>query len=79
MTLRISDDEMVSDTCAQTARRLPDGCWVVDGRAGSYDRNQAITAMTIAEVHARGVGGQEPYCRLLRGWEAELEQGGDRP
>ncbi|MBP2703505.1 hypothetical protein JOL79_06795 [Microbispora sp. RL4-1S] len=55
MAMEIRDDLMTSDLTDVTAQRVqttPDR-WTVTGRHGLYDRNQAITAMTIAELRAR--------------------------
>ncbi|HEY9369932.1 hypothetical protein [Streptomyces sp.] len=72
MALTIDDDagRMVSDECATRADRWPDGAWTVTGRRGVYSRNQAITAMTIAELLATW---DEPDSPLVRTLEAELD------
>jgi hypothetical protein len=72
MAIKIDDEagRMVSDECAAVARRWPDGAWTVTGRRGVYSRNQAITAMTIAELLATGDEADTPLVRTL---VAELE------
>ena len=60
---------MVSDECGTVAVRQPGGSWAVTGRAGRYDRNQAITALTVAELLATG---DEPDSPLVRALEDEL-------
>ena len=71
MALLITDDRMSSDLCATVATRRDDGRWTVTGRPGAYDRNQAITAMTLAEEYASGKTIEDPF---VQGWEAELEE-----
>jgi hypothetical protein len=72
VALTIDDDagRMVSDECATVADRWPDGGWTVTGRRGIYSRNQALTAVTIAELLATG---DEPDSPLVRTLEAELD------
>lgn len=53
MATRITDHEMTSDHTRHTARANADGGWVVTWLPGrTLTHNQAITAMTIAEVLA---------------------------
>jgi|1185.fasta_scaffold34361_2 hypothetical protein len=49
MALTIGDDWIRSDQCAQVAKAISDGGWVLSWRSGRYDRDQAILAMTRAE------------------------------
>jgi hypothetical protein len=68
MALKISDDQITSDQVGERAYRQ-DGLWWVTGRPGrAFDRNQAITAMTIAEEH------NQPYpnAALIDSLESEL-------
>jgi hypothetical protein len=67
----ITDDRMTSDECDTVATRRPDGRWTVTGRPGVYDRNQAITAMTVDELRASGVPATDPLVQML---EAELRE-----
>ena len=71
MSLTIDDDagRMTSTMCDATATRQPDGRWTVTGRPGAYDRNQAITALTIDELRASGVPASDPLVQML---ESEL-------
>ncbi|MFF0864191.1 hypothetical protein ACFYUV_20700 [Nonomuraea sp. NPDC003560] len=71
MGFTIDDDagRMVSDECETVAVRWPDRGWTVTGRRGVYSRNQAISAMTVAELLATG---DEPDSPLVRTLEAEL-------
>lgn len=48
MALTITDEWITSDQCPQVAMATPSG-WVLSWRRGSYDREQAIAAMTRAE------------------------------
>jgi hypothetical protein len=46
------------------------GAWIVSGRPGrSFTRNQAITAMVLAERLAAGYGDDDPF---VIGWREEL-------
>jgi hypothetical protein len=84
MSLTITDDRITSDEISAYAEFRPNvaasgrGAWVVffgdaqpawpyQGRL--FDRNQAITAMTLEERLAAGYGEDDPH---VRGWRAEL-------
>ncbi|SEN88290.1 hypothetical protein [Nonomuraea pusilla] len=71
MGFTIDDDagRMVSDECDTVAVCWPDRGWTVTGRRGVYSRNQAITAMILAESYAAGKTADDVF---VRGWEAEL-------
>jgi hypothetical protein len=74
MTLHITDCEITSDVpgCEEVAR-LRDGLWSVTGYPGrSFDRNQAITAMTLAEVLALDPPAGHRIWLHVRGWRREL-------
>lgn len=75
MPLLIDDEQgvMVLEGTDARADRLPDGRWTVTGRDGSYTRNQAVTAMTLAELYAAGRDANDP---LVRDLETELEANG---
>jgi hypothetical protein len=75
MALTITDTEMTSDLTDARAEFRPhaaadgSGAWVVSTRAARLlDRNQAITALTIAEERAR----PEPNEALIAALESEL-------
>lgn len=72
MTLRITDNAITSDECSEIALREEDGSWTVTGRPGRYDRNQAISAMSIAEVHAQNPPVGDPAWAHVIDWESEL-------
>jgi hypothetical protein len=72
--IRISDTHMSSPDTPHTAIAIADG-WKVSWLSGhTLDRNQAITAMTIATiVGGRGVGlSEDPIWPHLDNWAAEL-------
>jgi len=79
MTLHITDAEITSDQVGQTAYQR-NGRWYITGptfedlkdltRPGrSFDRNQAISAMTIAEEEARPA----PDQLLIESLRSELQ------
>lgn len=77
MTLTITDTEITSDLTSARAEFRPhasadgSGAWVVYGSpwaARLFDRNQAITAMTIAEEQTRA----EPNRALIESLTGEL-------
>ena len=68
MALTITDTEITSDEVGETGRQ-EDGLWYVTGHPGrAFDRNQAITAMTLAEERSRPT----PQPGLIADLEAEL-------
>jgi hypothetical protein len=71
MAIEINDGFMVSDECEARADRWPDGGWTVTGRRGVYSRDQAITALTVAELAA--TGDWEEDVSLAKTLEAELD------
>lgn len=70
MTITITDTEMTSGQSPHAAR-LGDGGWEATWLPGrSLTRDQAITAMTLAEAATPGAGSR---VRLFAdGWAAEL-------
>ena len=72
--IRITDTYMTSPNTPHTASATGDG-WEVSWLPGrTLDRNQATTAMTIADmVGGRGVGlSDDPIWPFLDNWAAEL-------
>lgn len=78
----ITDTRMVSDTTTHHAWKVEDGWWVTF-LPGTWSRNQAITAMTLAEcfdlLYRRGygmTGGAHPresrHWPFFCAWSAEL-------
>jgi hypothetical protein len=76
VALKILADRMSSDRSPHTARLLPDeqGTWEVSWIPGRHlDRNQATTAMVIADATASGhIHPRHPGWPHVRGWAAEL-------
>jgi hypothetical protein len=74
MALRITDTTITSNVpgCPQVAQ-LREGRWSVTGYRGhAFDRNQALTAMTLAEVYALDPPAEHPIWRHVPGWRREL-------
>jgi len=79
MAARIDDDFMTAEfgerviAAARYCEHAADdrrGVWVVSGWPGrSFTRNQAITAMVLAERLAAGCGDDDPF---VIGWREEL-------
>jgi hypothetical protein len=74
MALTITDQAMTSDLTTDTATRRDDGRWSVAGpllgRPRVFDRNQATTAMVLAEhLHTWGA---HHRCVHVDAWNAEL-------
>ena len=76
MALTILDDSMSSDRTPHTARRAPymSRLWEVSWLPGQYlDRNDAITAMVLADTTAsRDVHPGDTLWPHIWGWAAEL-------
>lgn len=79
MSIRITDTEMVSNKTRHVARFYPDaaadgrGAWVVSWvPLRLLNRNQAITAMTIAEFAADGLTPEDRRWPHVQAWTAEL-------
>ena len=69
MPIKIEDDFMsleVDGTILATARKRADGRWEVSHRPRFFDRNQAITALTITELLNSGRDSNDPLVRALR-------------
>ena len=81
MAPRIEDDFMTAEYDGRviaTARHSPQaaadrqGAWIVSGLPRRlFTRDQAITAMVLAERLAAGYGDDDPF---VAGWREELEQ-----
>jgi hypothetical protein len=73
MTMRITGRRMTSDLCAEVAE-LRDGRWLVTGYPGrTFDRSQAITAMTLAELMATDLPPGDPTSLLVSDLRGELD------
>ncbi len=69
MAIRIDDDCMtleINGVVISQARRLPGGWWEVDYWPRFFDRDQAITALTVTELLETGHGGGDPLVAALR-------------
>ena len=69
MPIKIEDDFMsleVDGTVLATARKRADGWWEVSYWPRFFDRNQAITALTITELLDSGRDSSDPLVRALR-------------
>ncbi|MEU0570864.1 hypothetical protein ABZ297_36470 [Nonomuraea sp. NPDC005983] len=72
MSLHITDTRMTSDLCADVAE-LQDGRWLVTGYPGrTFDRNQAIAALILAEVLATDPSPRGRMRLFVRSWCDEL-------
>ncbi|MEU8364367.1 hypothetical protein AB0C27_50950 [Nonomuraea sp. NPDC048882] len=68
----MTDTHMTSDNCPNVAE-LRDGRWSITGYPGrTFDRNQAITAMLLAELLTRRPFPQDRTELLAACWRAEL-------
>ena len=69
MEIEITDDYMRlhdSDRTIATARKRADGWWEVSHWPRFFDRNQAITALTITELLHSGRDSDDPLVHALR-------------
>ena len=72
MTLTITDTHMTSDGCPNVAE-LRGRRWIVTGYPGrTFDRNQAITAMLLAELLAQRPFSKDRTELLAATWRAEI-------
>lgn len=74
MTLRITDTEITSDEVDVTASRR-DGLWFVTTYPGrAMDQNDAITAVSLAELHLSDLARSDPqtFAVLAAAWREEL-------
>jgi hypothetical protein len=69
MSIKISDDFMcleISGAVIATARQRPGGWWEVTHWPRFFDRNQAITALTVTELLEAGRANDDPLVIALR-------------
>jgi hypothetical protein len=69
MPIKIEDDLMsleVDENVLATARKRADGWWEVSYWPRFFDRNQAVTALTITELLGGGRDSNDPVIRALR-------------
>ena len=69
MAIEITDDSMcleIDGIVIATARKQADGWWEVSHWPRFFDRNQAITALTVTELLESGRDGSDPVVKALR-------------
>jgi hypothetical protein len=69
MSIKIDDDLMTLEIGGEVisqARRRPDGWWEVTHWPRSFDRDRAITALTVTELLETGHGSDDPLVVALR-------------
>lgn len=84
MAITITDERMTSDQTCHKARHSPyaaadgQGAWIVSWLPlRLLDRNQAITALTLAEVVAtRELPSESRWWPVVNAWAAELSLSG---
>jgi len=70
ITLEIDDRVVATARFSQHAAADGNGAWIVSTHpARQFSRNQAITALTLAERLAAGYGDDDPF---VIGWRKEL-------
>jgi hypothetical protein len=73
MALHINDDSMsleINGAAVKAAVRM-DNRWQVSGRPRLLTRNEAITALVLAERLLAGYGADDPF---VAGWREELSR-----
>ena len=69
MSIKIDDGFMcleIDGKVIATARERVDGWWEVSHSPRFFDRNQAITALTVTELLESGRDGNDPIVMALR-------------
>jgi hypothetical protein len=69
MPIKINEDFMcleIDGIVVATARKRADGWWEASYWPRFFDRNQAITALTITELLHNGRDNNDPVIRALR-------------
>ena len=69
MAIKIDDDCMtleINGEVVSEARRRPDGWWEVDYWPRFFERDQAITALTVTELLETGHASDDPLVVALR-------------
>ena len=69
MSIKITDDFMcleINGRVIATARMRADGWWEVGHWPRFFDRNQAISALTITELLESGHDNNDPVVKALR-------------
>jgi hypothetical protein len=69
MAIKIDDDQMrleIDGSVVAVANRRSGGWWEVTYWPRFFDRNQAITALTVTELLETGYGSDDPLVVALR-------------
>lgn len=69
MAIKIDDDLMTLEVDGMTvavAKRRPGGWWEVTNWPRFFDRNQAITALTVTQLLEQGHSNDHPLVSALR-------------
>jgi hypothetical protein len=69
LSIKIDEQYMyleVAGVVIATARQRPDGCWEVTHWSQFFDRDQAITALTVTELLETGRTTDDPLVIALR-------------
>lgn len=72
MTIHITHDRMNAERAGQWAQRHDIDRWSVSWLEGDFTRNEAVTAMNIAELVAVNPPMNHPYWRCIETLLAEL-------
>ncbi|KAB8192585.1 hypothetical protein FH608_024090 [Nonomuraea phyllanthi] len=74
MGIRITDTTMTATRSGHTATRGANGRWSVTGHPGrAFTRNQAVTALTLAEALATNPPPADRMWWHINDWRAELD------
>jgi hypothetical protein len=69
MAIKINDDLMeleIDGTVVAIAKHRSGGWWEVTNWPRFFDRNQAITALTVTQLLGQGYGSDHPLVSALR-------------
>jgi hypothetical protein len=69
VSIKINDDSMyleIDGIVIATAKQRTDGWWEVSNWSRFFNRNQAITALTVTELLQNGRDHNDPLVRALR-------------
>jgi hypothetical protein len=70
MAIKINDDQMtleIDGSVIAVAKRRTGGWWEVTNWPRFFDRNQAITALTVTELLETGYAGDDPVVSAFFG------------
>jgi hypothetical protein len=72
MALQITISTMSSDLTNERGYKDMEGWHVTTHPGRTFDRNQAITAMTLAEIEGQGLADDPRYAAHVAQWRNEL-------